>query len=226
ATIDAIEDAAQSLRDAGHTVALSGGPFTAELHFLGPSEVIGLGVAVVVLLITFGSLLAAGMPLLTALIGVGVGAAGVLSLSAVTEISSATLTLGLMLGLAVGIDYALFLLSRHRQQLADGLDPLTSAGRAVGTAGSAVVFAGGTVVIALAGLTVVGVPFLSIMGLAAAATVALAVLVAITLLPALMGFAGERLRPRGRAQRAAARSRAANGRWGRLVTGRPVATLL
>ncbi|MET0787609.1 MAG: MMPL family transporter [Cellulomonas sp.] len=226
ATTAALEDAAASLEADGYQVALAGGPFTAPLELAGPTEAIGLVVALVVLVVTFGSLLAAGMPILTALLGVGIGVAGVLSLSAVADISSSTLTLALMLGLAVGIDYALFLLSRHRQQLADGMDPQASAGHAAGTAGSAVVFAGTTVVIALAALTITGIPFLAAMGLAAAATVVVAVLVAVTLLPALMGFAGERLRPRGRALRQAEHSREAKNRWGRFTTTHPVVTLL
>ncbi|WP_421742377.1 MMPL family transporter [Cellulomonas sp.] len=226
ATTDVLEDAADALEADGYEVALSGGPFTAPLELAGPTEAIGLVVALVVLVVTFGSLLAAGMPILTALLGVGIGIAGVLSLSGITVISSATLTLALMLGLAVGIDYALFLLSRHRQQLADGMDPLESAGRAVGTAGSAVGFAGTTVVIALAALTVTGIPFLAAMGLAAAATVVIAVAVALTLLPAIMGFAGERLRPRGRAMRQAEHSREARNRWGAFVTTHPIITLV
>ncbi|NUU17319.1 MMPL family transporter [Cellulomonas humilata] len=226
ATTDALEDAASTLEADGYEVALSGGPFTEPLELAGPTEALGLVVALVVLVVTFGSLLAAGMPILTALLGVGIGIAGVLSLSAVTDISSSTLTLALMLGLAVGIDYALFLLSRHRQQLADGMDPETSAGHAVGTAGSAVGFAGTTVVIALAALTVTGIPFLAAMGLAAAATVVIAVLVALTLLPAMMGFAGERLRPRGRALKQAEHSREARNRWGAFVTTHPIITLV
>ena len=226
ATTAAIEDAAASLEADGYEVALAGGPFTAPLELAGPMEAIGLVVALIVLVVTFGSLLAAGMPILTALLGVGIGVAGVLSLSGIANISSSTLTLALMLGLAVGIDYALFLLSRHRQQLADGMAPEASAGHAVGTAGSAVVFAGTTVVIALAALTVTGIPFLAAMGLAAAATVVIAVLVAVTLLPAMMGFAGERLRPRGRAPKQAEHSREARNRWGALVTTHPIITLV
>ncbi|MEP7763452.1 MMPL family transporter [Sanguibacter sp. 25GB23B1] len=226
ATLDAIDDVETTLEESGHTVALTGGPFTEPLHLISGAEAVGVLVALVVLFVTFGSLLAAGMPILTALLGVATGVGGVLSLSAVVEISSATLTLGLMLGLAVGIDYALFLLSRHRQQLAEGVDPAESAGRAVGTAGSAIVFAGATVVIALAALFVTGVPFLAVMGFAAAGTVAVAVLIAITLLPALMGFAGTRLVPRGRAARSAERSQRAENRWGTFVTSRPIVTLV
>ncbi|MFI8093678.1 MMPL family transporter [Streptomyces sp. NPDC086080] len=163
---------------------------------VGSTEALGVLVAAVVLVVTFGSLVAAGMTLLNALIGVAVGMAGLFSLTSVIELTSTAPILALMLGLAVGIDYSLFITSRYRQYLGEGLAPEEAAGRATGTAGSAVVFAGATVVIALAGLSVVGIPFLSIMGLAAAGTVAVAVLVALTLLPAFLSFAGRKILPR------------------------------
>ncbi|MGY3516832.1 MMPL family transporter [Micromonospora sp. PTRAS2] len=163
---------------------------------VGSTEALGVLVAAIVLVITFGSLVAAGMTMLNALIGVGVGMAGLFALSGTIELTSTAPILALMLGLAVGIDYSLFITSRHRQHLIEGLSPEEAVGRAVGTAGSAVVFAGATVVIALAGLAVVDIPFLTVMGLAAAGTVTVAVLVAITLAPALLGFAGHRVLPR------------------------------
>ncbi|MEH0929226.1 MMPL family transporter [Micromonospora sp. CPCC 205558] len=163
---------------------------------IGSTEALGVLVAAIVLIITFGSLVAAGMTMLNALIGVGAGMAGLFALSGVIQLTSTAPILALMLGLAVGIDYSLFITSRHRQNLLDGLSPEEAVGRAVGTAGSAVVFAGATVVIALAGLAVVDIPFLTVMGLAAAGTVTVAVLVAITLQPALLGFAGRRVLPR------------------------------
>ena len=122
-----------------------------------------------------------------------IGVAGLTALSGVVELSKTAPILATMLGLAVGIDYALFILSRHRQNMGDGLSTREAAAQATATAGSAVVFAGATVVIALVGLTVVNIPFLTVMGLAAAGTVTIAVLIAITLLPALLGFAGGRL---------------------------------
>ncbi|GAA3452747.1 MMPL family transporter [Dactylosporangium matsuzakiense] len=160
---------------------------------VGGKEGIGVVIALVVLLVTFGSLVAAGMTMLNALLGVGAGMAGLFALSGAVHLTSTAPVLALMLGLAVGIDYSLFISSRHRQNLVEGLEPQEAAGRAVGTAGSAVVFAGATVVIALAGLAVVNIPFLTVMGLAAAGTVAVAVLVAITLQPALLAFAGTRI---------------------------------
>ncbi len=189
---EAVQRAAERAERAGVQVEF-GGDAVIERGESGLGEVIGIPVAALVLAITFGSLLAAGLPLLIAVLSVSIGLAGIIAATGFVDLNSSVPTLALMLGLAVGIDYAVFILSRHRSQLFAGLDPEQSAGRAVGTAGSSVVFAGATVVIALAALSVVGIPFLTAMGLAAAATVAIAVLVAITLVPALLGFAGMRL---------------------------------
>jgi RND superfamily putative drug exporter len=180
----------------GHQAGLEvefGGDAVQGVPATSATEGLGVAVAAVVLVITFGSLIAAGIPLLTALIGVGIGMAGITLASGFLELNSNTPVLALMIGLAVGIDYALFILSRYRHELALGRAPEEAAGRAAGTAGSAVVFAGLTVIIALAGLTVIGIPFLAQMGVAAAVTVAVAVLIALTLLPAILGFAGKRV---------------------------------
>ncbi|MFG2175649.1 MMPL family transporter [Streptomyces niveus] len=179
----------------GLRVEHGGEVLNAEVE-VGSTEAIGVLIAAGVLVVTFGSLVAAGMTLLNALVAVAAGMAGLFAVSSVVELTSTAPILALMLGLAVGIDYSLFITSRHRQYLTEGVGAEEAAGRAVGTAGSAVVFAGATVVIALAGLTVVNIPFLSVMGLAAAGTVAVAVLVALTFLPALLGFAGDRVLPR------------------------------
>ncbi|GAA1359373.1 MMPL family transporter [Catellatospora chokoriensis] len=189
---DALQDAAALGRDAGLTVEIGGDALRANPK-TGVVEVIGIAVAAVVLIITLGSLVSAGLPLLTAVVGIGIGLAGVAIAARFADINSNSLILALMLGLAVGIDYALFIVSRFRHELLVRKDGAEAAGRAVGTAGSAVVFAGLTVIIALAALAIVGVPLLAGLGLSAAATVAVAVLVAITLLPALLGFTGERL---------------------------------
>lgn len=174
-----------------------GGSLTGGVpDILGPSEIVGAAVAFLVLLITFGSLVAAGANMLGALLGVGVGVLGVLAFSAFSPIGSVTPILAVMLGLAVGIDYALFILSRFRAELRSGADTATAIGRATGTAGSSVVFAGATVIIALVGLTVVGIPFLGEMGLAAAFAVAVAVLMSLTLLPAFMGIMGRSALPK------------------------------
>ncbi|MFF3855340.1 MMPL family transporter [Micromonospora sp. NPDC002575] len=192
---DAYEKVGAQAEAQGWQVAPGGEVLGGEPE-VGSTEALGVLVAAIVLVITFGSLVAAGMTMLNALIGVGVGMAGLYALSGAIELTSTAPILALMLGLAVGIDYSLFITSRHRQHLIEGLSPEEAVGRAVGTAGSAVVFAGATVVIALAGLAVVEIPFLTVMGLAAAGTVTVAVLVAITLAPALLGFAGNRVLPR------------------------------
>lgn len=161
--------------------------------FFGPGEAIGMIIAALVLFFMMGTLVAAGLPLLMAIIGVGAGVGGTLAFSSLVEMASITPALALMLGLAVGIDYSLFIMHRHRKQMLAGVPVVESIGTAVGTSGNAVVFAGLTVVIALAALVVPGLPFLSILGLSAAATVALSVLVSLTLLPAILGFLGKRM---------------------------------
>ncbi|TCC32743.1 MMPL family transporter [Kribbella speibonae] len=204
----------------GDLQVVPGGQIKAGVPEIGATEILGVAVAAVVLVVTFGSLVAAGMTLVTALLGVLAGMAGLFVVTAFTDVSSTAPILALMLGLAVGIDYSLFISSRHRSQLGEGMDPEESVARATATAGSAVLFAGATVVIALAGLSVVGVPFLTAMGLAAAATVLTAVLVALTLLPALLGFVGNRVLPR-KLRKAPAEATHKEGfgfRWGRLVT--------
>jgi RND superfamily putative drug exporter len=160
---------------------------------LGALDAVGVVIAAAVLVLTFGSLVAAGMTLLSALLGVGVGMCGLLLVTATVDVSSSAPILALMLGLAVGIDYSLFISSRHRAQVRDGMAIDESIARATATAGSAVLFAGATVVVALAGLGLVGVPFLTAMGLAAAGTVLTAVAVALTLLPAMLAFAGRKI---------------------------------
>ena len=178
---------------------------------LGPGEVIGLLVAAVVLVVMLGSLLAAGLPLLMALVGVGVGLGAAMTLTHWISMNSVTPALALMLGLAVGIDYSLFLINRHRQQLRHGMGVRESLALAVGTSGNAVTFAGLTVIIALAALTITGIPFLGVMGLVAAGTVAVAVLAALTLTPALLSLLGLRVLPR-REREAVARGDLAEAR--------------
>jgi RND superfamily putative drug exporter len=182
--------------DAGLDIEFGGQVFQQSTFGITIVEAIGVLFAGVVLVITFGSLVAAGMPLLSALVGVGVVIGGIIGVSAFTTVSNSAPLLALMIGLAVGIDYSLFILSRHRDQLARGEEPEESAALAVGTAGGAVVFAGVTVIIALLGLLVVGIPFLSVMGIGAAFAVLIAIGVATTLLPALLGLAGSRLTPK------------------------------
>jgi RND superfamily putative drug exporter len=221
---DELEHSAEPATAAGMQVEFGGGLVTDE--HASTAETLGIMVGFLVLAITLGSLVAAGLPLLTALIGVGISVGTVTALTGVFDITDTAPTLATMLGLAVGIDYALFILSRHRQNVGDGLEPREAAAQATGTAGSAVVFAGTTVVIALVGLIVVNIPFLTVMGLAAAGAVIVAVLIAMTLLPALLGFAKNRIarqnrvvtwRPRGRRPD----RETASVRYARFVTRRP-----
>jgi len=233
ASKDALEAAAQNARDAGLTVEVGGDALQATPE-TGSTEVIGIAVAAVVLVITFGSLIAAGLPLLTALIGVGIGVSTITALANALDLGTTTSTLAMMIGLAVGIDYALFIVSRYRAELAEGREREEAAGRAVGTAGSAVVFAGLTVVIALVGLSVVNIPMLTKMGVAAAGTVAIAVLIALTMIPALLGYAGRRVQPAGKKSKLLGGGRAAKKegkpnmgtRWASFVVRRPLAVLM
>ncbi|MEU4363358.1 MMPL family transporter [Promicromonospora sp. NPDC023987] len=207
-TKDALGVEAAALAEAlpeGAEAHLGGQLFSSKFPEMTLTEGVGLLVALVVLVLTLGSLVAAGLPLINALLGVGASMGLLFAATALGPINSTTPMLAVMLGLAVGIDYALFIVSRHREQLGTGLAVHESIARATATAGSAVVFAGLTVMIALVGLGVAGIPFLTIMGVAAAVTVGITVLVSLTLLPALLGFAGERLRPKPsrRARRAA-----------------------
>lgn len=188
----------------------------------GPGEMVGVLVAAVVLTITFGSLIAAGLPLLMALFGVGIGISLITAATGFIDMSAESSILAMMLGLAVAIDYSLFIVSRFRVELAGGKPLEEAIGIAVGTAGNAVVFAGLTVIIALVGLSVVGIPFLTTMALAAAVTVSFAILIAVSLLPAILGFAGRLVLSRRVRRNAAATGTtdrpAMAVRWGRFVT--------
>jgi RND superfamily putative drug exporter len=192
---DLTADLAAALPD-GYDATIGGQLFSQEFPGLTVTEALGVVVAFVVLIITLGSFAAAGMPLINALLGVGISTLLVLVAAAFTSVTSTTPLLSLMLGLAVGIDYALFIVSRHRELLATGLPPDEAAARSNATAGSAVIFAGLTVMIALVGLSVAGIPFLGVMGVAGAMAVGVAVLISITLVPAMLGVAGARLVPR------------------------------
>ncbi|MCC3763167.1 MMPL family transporter [Glycomyces sp. TRM65418] len=234
-TVDYLEDAVADTEDAGLRVEV-GGDVLQEVPHTGTTELIGIGVALVVLVITFGALLAAGLPIVTAVLGVMLTTAGILAATSFMNVSESTGTLASMIGLAVGIDYALFILSRYRNELAadgrveDRRARAEAMGRAVGTAGSAVFFAGLTVVIALLGLSVVNIPFLTEMAVAAAVTVVIAVLIAVTLLPAFAGFTGKRIFTRRQRRRIAEGSHGSkpNGgkRWAGFVTRHPILVAL
>ncbi|WP_105975491.1 MMPL family transporter [Streptomyces geranii] len=193
--LDGVDKSVQPLRSAGVQVEY-GGPL-GELARPDAddrvSELIGFAVAVVVLLVGFGSVLAAGLPLVTALISVIGGLACLGLLASAFTFATVSPTLATMIGLGVGIDYALFLITRHRQNLMNGDDPVRAAGRANATSGRAVLVSGCTVIVALAGLSVSGVSFIGLLGVAAAVTVVSAVLGALTLVPALLGLIGHRI---------------------------------
>lgn len=211
----------------GSTVDVGGEVFSIHIPEISPVEGLGVVVALAVLVIVLGGFLAALMPIGTALTGVGLGVAIVMVAAGVITISATTLMLVVMLCLAVGIDYALFIISRHRDQLAAGMDAEESAARAVATSGSAVVFAGATVIIALVGLSIAGLPFLGVMGVFTAVGVGIEVLLALTLLPAFLGFAGERLRPRPPNSKRAPRTAGRASRWWvGVVTKWPLITVL
>lgn len=208
-TKDELEQVADDLRETlpeGSQVAMGGDLFSQSVPALSLIEAVGVLIALFVLIVTFRSFAVAWFPLVSALIGVGLAIALIYLSTAFASISSTTPMLAIMLGLAVGIDYALFIVARHQDQVRAGVEPEESAARATGTAGSAVVFAGVTVLIALVGLGFAGIPFLTTMGIAAAVAVAIAVVVAVTLTPALLGFAKGRVAGwgHGRARRGVA----------------------
>lgn len=222
-----VDELAGALPD-GTQTALGGDLFAMSIPTVTLTEAVGLVIALLVLIVTFRSFVVAGLPLLTAVLGVGISMAGIFAATAFATVSSTTPLLALMLGLAVGIDYALFIMARHQDQVRAGIAPEESAARSVGTAGSAVVFAGVTVLIALIGLGFAGIPFLTTMGIAASVAVAIAVAISTTLTPAFLGFMKGRVAGRPRRERkkrkktdAAARPGFA-ARWVAGVTRRPV----
>lgn len=238
-TLQKIGEAVDDARNPGLQVEMGGALINrAPGEILGIGEIAGVLLALVVLLMTLGSLVAAGMPLLTALVGVGVSMAGLFSMSQLFTIGSTTPVLAIMLGLAVGIDYSLFIINKYRTYASLGYGYRDAAAQAVGTAGNAVVFAALTVVIALAALSIVNIPFMTTMGLVGAASIAIAALVAISLIPALLGIAGRYVFGKKareaveRAQKAGVTKASEGGRatfwyrWGRFITSRPVPVLL
>lgn len=238
-TIESVQDVVNDTRKSGLQVEMGG-----DVIGRNPSEIVGVGemggviLALVVLTITLGSLIAAGMPIITALVAVGVSMAGLFSLSHVMEISSTTPVLAVMLGLAVGIDYSLFIINRYRMYLLEGFSYEDAAARAIGTAGNAVVFAAATVVIALAALSVVQIPFMTSMGLTAAAAIAIAAAVAISLVPALLRLIKSKVfSGKVRKQIIAAQKKGAHEnhhanrstfwyKWGVVLTKRPLLVLI
>ncbi len=239
ATVDDISKVVEETRKSGLQVEMGGDIIRRNpSEIVGPAEIGGVILALVVLTMTLGSLVAAGMPIITAIVSVGVSMAGLFSLSQVMDISSTTPVLAVMLGLAVGIDYSLFIINRYRTYVTEGYSYADATARAIGTAGNAVIFAATTVVIALAALTVVQIPFMTSMGLTAAASIAIAALVAITLVPALLSLVKSRAFPRkSRKQIIAAQKKGGKDnhhakrttfwyRWGAALTRRPLIVLI
>ena len=223
---DTLEAATQVAIDAGYQVEY-GGPVPESVQEVsGRAEMVGVGVALLILLLAFGALIAAALPLAIALTGLLVGVGGITLLAAVADVSTNAPTLATMVGLGVGIDYALFIVTRHRDGLAQGLSVPEAAGRANATAGQSVVFAGGTVLLALAGLQFSGVPDFATMGYATALVVLVTLLAAVTLLPALLGLLklrvySRRSRRAGHLESTMSHSRSA-ARFARMVGRRPV----
>jgi RND superfamily putative drug exporter len=239
ATLSTIESDVAASRTNGLEIE-SGGDLISQTpgEILGAGEVAGVLVALVVLLITLGSLVAAGMPLVTAIMAIGISMAGLFSLSKLITINATTPVLAVMLGLAVGIDYSLFIINKYRRLALDGYQYKEAASRAIGTAGNAVLFAAITVVIALSALSIVNIPFMTMMGLSGAATIAVAALVSISLVPAMLGVVGrhvfsKKLRARVEtAQLAGAKKiHSVNPdsfwyKWGQKVTHHPIIALI
>jgi putative drug exporter of the RND superfamily len=238
-----LDDAVAPARQAGLQVEYGGGAgqIGQQAHD-STSELIGIALALVLLLIMFGSIVAALLPLISAIFSVATGLSLIGLIAASVTLPTTAPTVATLLGLGVAIDYGLFLVARHREQLDDGMGVIESAGRSASTSGAAVVVAGGTVVIAILGLYVSGVPFVGALGLSSALVVAVTIIAALTLVPAFLGFAKQSVRSRGerrnarhddagsmdsealaqeRAAREQAHEHSAFARWGRMVSNRP-----
>jgi len=217
--LDALTETAGPAEAAGVQVEYGGElPTVLKERTTGPAEMIGIIAALIILFVTFRSVYSAVLPLGVAVLGLAVGLSLVGLMGAVIDIPSVAPRLGTMIGLGVGIDYALFVLSRHRDHLEAGMSNEESIGRTNATAGQAVVVAGGTVVVAILGLQLAGIPFVAALGYSASLVVAIAVLVAITLLPALLGFAGPRVLARSHRRAAAVAAEATASGAGQQVS--------
>lgn len=230
ASKDNVLDCIKISKNAGIQTELGGSVTLSKTEVGGSSEVISIIAAFIVLAFTLGSLLAAGLPIITALIGLITGLIGIMASTSIVDMSAFSLSLASMIGLAVGIDYALFIISRYRQNLSEGYELQEAAALAMGTAGSAVLFAGTTVIIALCGLSVVGVPFLGVMGDVAAAMVFVVVMVSLTAVPAVISLAGHHISPKKKRKVSTISvSRDKNQQsnlWGRIVTKYPIITII
>ena len=223
--LDAAEAAVQDVRDAGIQVEYDGGLGYADLPAGGNSEMIGIILAVIILAVAFGSLVAMSLPIVTALMAIVIGSSAIGIMSGLVDVPKITGIVAMMLGLGVGIDYALFILTRHRQNLASGLSVPVAIGRANATAGLSVLFAGVTVMVAILGLKVSGVPMLEKMGYGSAIMVAVVMLASITLLPAILGIVKHRVnsaRVPFVKQRPAYDADSASARWAARVVNKPL----
>ena len=224
ANYDQAAAAVEPARTAGIQAEISGSIAMAANAVEG-REGIGLVVAMVVLLVAFGSVIAMGIPIGTAVLGLAVGLGGVGILAGMTSVPDVSPMLAAMIGLGVGIDYALFVVTRHRQHLHEGMSVPDAAGRANATAGQSVLFAGTTVVIALAGLVLAGIPSITTMGAAVAIVVVVAMAMAVTMLPAFLGMAGRKIDRlsvhRGRRVEEDEGRSTLSGRWASRVGHRP-----
>lgn len=224
-SIENLEDSVDQTRDQGIQTELTG-DIEFSGHGIGSGEILGIVVAFLVLAVTFASFLAAGMPIFSAMLGLGISLLLIVIGSNFVNIQGVSLSLAAMLGIAVGIDYSLFIMTRFRKQLAEGHSVREAAAIANGTAGSAVVFAGITVMIGLLGLSITGIPFLTMMGIGASISILMAVFVAIIVLPALLGALGHRITPFKSNRFLNAFTRTSKGdrpqnKWGGFVTKRP-----
>ncbi|MFG2652541.1 MMPL family transporter [Streptomyces sp. NPDC048436] len=225
AQFDAARKANEPARAAGLQVEYAGGLGAAKDDGGGGSEMLGIALAVLILAIAFGSLVAMSLPVVVALVAIVIGMSGIGILSGIVDVPKIATVVAMMLGLGVGVDYALFVLTRHRQNLSGGMPVPEAAGRANATAGLSVLFAGVTVIVAIAGLQVAGIPMLTVMGWTAAMMVAVTMLAALTLLPAMLGLVGTRvnsLRIPFVKQRPAYNPRSKSSRWTALVVRKPL----
>ena len=225
-TAASIEKIAASHQSADLQIALGGEPFVNG--DVPATEGIGLAAAVVILLIAFGSVVAMGLPIITALIGIGLSLSAIPLVSAVLPTADFTSTVAAMIGLGVGIDYALFMVTRYRTELAHGLEVNEAIAAAVRTSGRAIVFAGGTVVVSLLGLLLIGMDFLKGFAVASSLTVAIAVAAAITLVPALLAIFGRRINRLSVHHRGHTTTNHDNlgRRWARLIQRHPVTAVI
>ncbi|HEX9545909.1 MAG TPA: MMPL family transporter, partial [Acidimicrobiales bacterium] len=224
-TVDHLRSLVSGARAPGFDVAVSGKMFQTRQR-PGGTEAIGVLAAIVILLVAFGSVLAMGLPLLTAIFGIGIGLAGITLLANVMSMPDFASQLAAMIGIGVGIDYALFIVTRYRQGLHAGLDPERAVAKALATSGKAVLFAGCTAVISLLGLFVMGLSFVRGLAVGAALAVIVTMIASVTLLPALLGFVGHNIDklslPWTRRATEAGASRGLWYRWSRLIQRRPL----